>query len=70
MKAGGTRDEQVLIDLLKDTLEKDAGAKGGITVNHNNEIAIVSYQSGQMSTLLEKFSEILLVDGTYNVNTI
>ena len=67
-KAGGRRDEQVLIDLLEGTLEKDTSAKGGITVNQNNEIAIVSYQSGQMSTLFKKFPEILLVDGTYNVN--
>ena len=64
-KTGGRRDEQVLIDLLEDTLEKDTSAKGGITVNQNNEIATVSYQSGQMSTLFEKFPEILLVDGTY-----
>jgi len=67
-KAGGRRDEQVLIDVLEDALEKDIGAKGGITVNENNEIATVSYQSGHMSALFEKFPEILLVDGTYNVN--
>lgn len=53
-KTGGRTDEQVLIYLLEDTLEKDTGAKGGITVNQNNEIATVSYQSGQMSTLFEK----------------
>ena len=68
MKAGGRRDEQILIDSLEDALEKDTGAKGGITVNENNEIATMSYQSGQMSALFEKFPEILLVDGTYNVN--
>jgi len=69
-KEGGRRDEQVLIDLLEDALVEDTGAKGGITVNENNEIifATVSYQSGQMSALFEKFPEILLVDGTYNVN--
>ena len=40
-KAGGRSDKQVLIDLLENTLEKNTGAKGFITVNQNNEIAIV-----------------------------
>ena len=44
-KTGGRNDEQILIDSLEDALIKDTGAKGGITVNENNEIATVSYQS-------------------------
>ena len=41
-KTGGKRDEQVLIDLLEDTLEKDTGAKSGITVNRKFFISIWS----------------------------
>ena len=43
--------EQILLDTLEDALTKDSDAKGGITVNESNEIATVSFQSGQMSTL-------------------
>ena len=67
-KASGRRDEQILLDTLEDALTKDLNAKGGITVNENNEVATVSFQSGEMSILFENFPEILLVDGTYNVN--
>jgi len=67
-KAKGRRDEQILLDSLEDALIKDANAKGGVTVTENNEIATVSFQTGRMSTLFEKFPEILLIDGTYNVN--
>ena len=65
VKATGRKDEQILLDTLEDALRKDSNAKGGITVNENNKIATVSLQSGEMSIL---FLEILLVDGTYNVN--
>ena len=41
MKACGRRDEQILIDSFEDASEKDTGAKGGITVNENNECVIL-----------------------------
>ena len=67
-KASGRRDEQILLDTLEDALTKDSNAKGGITVNENDKVATMSFNSGEMSILFEKFPEILLVDGTYNVN--
>jgi len=63
-KANGRRDQQILLDNLENALI-DTNAKGGVTVTENNEIATVSFQTGRMSTLFEKFP---LHDGTYNVN--
>ena len=64
----GRRDEQMLFDSLETLLKEDVHAKGGVTVNEDNQLSIVHFQSGQMSELFNKFPEILLVDGTYNVN--
>ena len=64
----GRRDEQILLDSLENALKQDSAAKGGVTVNEDDQISIVHFQSGQMSELFVKFPEILLVDGTYNVN--
>ncbi len=66
----GRRDEQILLDSLQDALTKDAKAKGGIAVNEDDELAVLYFQSGHMSDMFEKFSEILLIDGTYNVNSL
>ena len=66
----GRRDEQILLDSLEDALKQDAAAKGGVTVTEDDQVSIVHFQSGQMSELFVKFPEILLVDGTYNVNRI
>ena len=54
-KASGTRDEQILLDTLEDALTKDSNAKGGIIVNKNDEVATVSFQSGERSILLKNF---------------
>ena len=64
----GRRDEQILLDSLEDALTKDTNAKGGVSVTEDNVVAMVAFQSGQMTELFKKFPEILLVDGTYNVN--
>ena len=66
-KANGRRDQQILLDNLENALI-DTNAKGGVTVTENNEIATVSFQTGRMSTLFEKFLEVPLIDGIYNVN--
>ena len=63
-KTGGRNDEQILVDALEDALAKDTGAKGGITVNENNEIDTVLYQSAQMCVLFEKFPQ-YIVGGWY-----
>ena len=66
----GRRDEQILLDSLESALKQDLSAKGGVTVNEDDQISIVHFQSGLMSDLFIKFPEILLVDGTYNVNRV
>ena len=65
---GGRKDEQILLDSLENALKQDPTAKGGITIDENDQVSIVHFQSGQMSDLFIKFPEILLIDGTYNVN--
>ena len=66
----GLEDAQLLLDNLKNTLEKDKGANAGITVNEENAIAIVYYQSSAMARIIKKFLEIFFTDGTYNVNRV
>ena len=66
----GLEDAQLLLDNLKNTLEKDKGANAGITVDEENTIAIVYYQSSAMARIMKKFPEILFIDGTYNVNRV
>ena len=51
-------------------LDKDKGANAGIIVDDEDVIAIAYYQSSAMVKILNKFPEILLVDGTYNVNRV
>ena len=65
----GRRDEQILLHSLENAIKQDSAAKGGVTVNEDDQISIVHFQSGQMSELyyLSNFL-ILLVDGTYNLN--
>ena len=64
----GRSDAQVLLDHLEEELEKDKGAKGGIIVNENDQLSIVYYCSSHLLQLYEKFPEVIMIDGTYNVN--
>lgn len=49
------RDEQILLDSLEKVLKEDVNAKGGVTVNEDNQLSIVHFQSGHMSELFNKF---------------
>ena len=55
------RDEQILLHSLENAIKQDSAAKGGVTVNEDDQISIVHFQSGQMSYLSNFL--ILLVDG-------
>ena len=48
--------------------ENDQGANGGVTVDEEDTLAIIYYQSSSMANMFKKFPEIVFVDGTYNVN--
>ena len=66
----GRNDAQVIVDHLDEELQKDSGAKGGVLVNEMNQLSVVYFCSSQMRELFEKFPEIVLIDGTYNVNKV
>lgn len=64
----GRTDAQMLLDRIEEELEKDQGAKGGVIVNENDQLSIVYYCSSHLLQLYEKFPEVIMLDGTYNVN--
>ena len=69
IQAKGGRDEaQVTIDRLEEEMQRDQGSKGGIIVNENSELSIIYFASSHLLGLYEKFPEVLMIDGTYNVN--
>ena len=39
----GKRDEQILLDSLESALKQDSAAKGGVTVNEDDQISIVHF---------------------------
>lgn len=64
----GLQDAELLLEKLKESLENDQGANGGVTVDEEDTLAIIYYQSSSMVNMFKKFPEIVFVDGTYNVN--
>ncbi len=64
----GLQDAELLLEKLRQALESDPGANGGVTVDEEDTLAIVYYQSSSMVSILNKFPAIMFVDGTYNVN--
>ena len=64
----GLQDAELLLEKLKESLEIDQGANGGVTVDEEDTLAIIFYQSSSMVNMFKKFPEIVFVDGTYNVN--
>ena len=63
----GPNNAQLFLDKLSKTLHKDPQAIGGVVVDDEYNLSILYYQSGLMSQHFTKFSEIILVDGTYNI---
>ena len=66
----GLKDAQLALDGLIEALEADSSACGGVVVDENNTLVILHYQSGSMRNTFKRCPEILLVDGTYNVNNL
>lgn len=64
----GRRDAQILLDKRVETLNNDPQASGGVVVDDQDNLSVLYYQSGFMDELFRKFPEIVLVDGTNNVN--
>ena len=64
----GRRDAQIVLDKLSEALSHDPQASGGVVVDDEDNLSILYYRSGLMSELFSKFPEVVLVDGTYNVN--
>lgn len=65
---GGHNEAQLVVNQLEDEMQRDKGSKGGVIVNEANELSIFYYASSQLQRLYEKFPEVLMIDGTYNVN--
>ena len=49
-------------------MQKDNSARGGVVVDEKHTLEVLYFQMGHVRNLYEKFPDILLVDGTYNVN--
>lgn len=64
----GRRDAQIVLDKLSEALSRDKQSSGGVVVDDDDNLCVLYYQSGLMSQFFKKFPEIVLVDGTYNVN--
>lgn len=64
----GLRDAQLVMDMLTDALQADQGARGGVTVDGNDTLAILYYESSHMAELFNTFPENVFVDSTYNTN--
>ena len=69
MEKPGQCDAQNVLDIISATLEKDQHANGGVMVDEEDNLAALFYHCENMVNLSQKFSEILFIDGTYNVNT-
>ena len=61
----GQKDAQIVLDKLSEALSRVPQARRGVVVDN---LSVLYYRSGLMSELFSKFPEIVLVDGTYNVN--
>ena len=66
---GSSNEAQITINLLEEEMQKDRGSKGGVIANEANELSILYYASSHLVRLYEKFPEVVMIDGTYNVNT-
>ena len=64
----GLGDAQLILDHLQEALEQDKSARGGVIVDEEHTLEVLYFQTGHMSKIFRRFPEILLVDGTYNVN--
>ena len=64
----GIEDAQLVVDHLQEALRQDKSARGGIVVDEDHTLELLHFQTGHMRKLFESFPEILLIDGTYNVN--
>ena len=69
LQTKGSCDEaQITINRLEEEMQKDRVSKGGVIVNEANELSILYYASSHLVCLYEKFPEVVMIDGTYNVN--
>lgn len=66
----GLHDAELLLEELELTIKKDPSASAGLVVNEEDTLELLFYQSGSMKQLFRKFPEILLIDATYNVNSV
>ena len=64
----GMEDAQAVVDHLQEALRQDKSARGGLVVDEDHTLELLYYQTGHMRKLFKSFPEILLIDGTYNVN--
>ena len=65
----GLRDAPLVLEKLTHALQ-DQGATRGLVVDDEYSLVILYYESSHMSKLFSKFPEILLIDGTYNINKV
>jgi len=68
LQSKGKRNEALItIDRLEEEIQSDKGSKGGVIVNDANELSIFYFASSHLLHLYEKFPEVVMINGTYNV---
>ena len=68
-QAAGRTKEEVLVDNIRDIQDKFPGATTEIVTDEStNEFVLMYVQTRIMKELVDKFSDVLFIDGTYNVN--
>ena len=68
LSSKGLNDVQLVLEHLHEALEQDPLSKGGVVINEDYTLEVLYFQTGHMRNMYEKFPEILMIDGTYNVN--
>uniref|UniRef100_A0A1X7UAH2 ZSWIM1/3 RNaseH-like domain-containing protein n=1 Tax=Amphimedon queenslandica TaxID=400682 RepID=A0A1X7UAH2_AMPQE len=70
LSSKGLNDAKLLLQKLNEALEQDSLSRGNVLINEDYTLEVLYFQSGHIRNLYEKFPEIFLVEGTYNVNGI
>ena len=66
--SGDTSDEDKLLSVLENCLEKDDNSSVCVTVDEYNELQTLYIQTGRMKQVVANFPESLMLDCTYKVN--
>ena len=61
-------EEDNLLKVLEELMDKDPNASVTIFVNKQNELEVLYVQTGKMNEMVSNFPEVIILDSTYQVN--